>query len=236
MGQEGRGRRRAGGLARAVASVRRERPALEGARLPAQQSQGRRATERSRRTRERVIQAAAACIAEEGFAAAHTNRIAARAGVTWGVIQYHFGDVAGLFAAVLARGMEEVEEGFAALQIESSDRRERVAAVVDAGWRIFRAPLARAATEIVVNARSRSDADGGRQETLRRMTRALTRLARSSLAEALGAPPPRGTDGLLLAALRGFALAVMMQPADYDFAGERSALTEGIVRLAEGSQ
>lgn len=233
MGQERRRRRTTGGLARAVAAVRSQRPALESARLPAQQSQGRRATERSRRTRERVIQAAAACIAEEGFAAAHTNRIAARAGVTWGVIQYHFGDVAGLFAAVLARGMEEVESGFAELHLEEADLRARVAAVVDAGWRIFRTPLARAATEIVVNARSRSDADGGREETLRRMTRVLTRLARGSLAEALGAPPPRGTDGLLLAALRGFALAVMMQPASYDFAAERRALSAGIVRLAQ---
>jgi AcrR family transcriptional regulator len=234
MGQEG-GRRpsRRGGLARALAAVRSERPALEGARLPAQHRQGRRATDRSRRTRERVIQAAAACIAEEGFAAAHANRIAERAGVTWGVLQYHFGDVAGLFAAVLARGMEEVEGGFAALRIESDDRRERVAAVVDAGWRIFRSPLARAATEIVVNARSRRDEGGPREETLRRMTRALARLARSSLAEALGAPPPRGADGLLLAALRGFALAMMMQPADYDFAAERRALAEGIVRYAE---
>jgi AcrR family transcriptional regulator len=231
-GPSGRGHSRRGGLARAVAAVRSERPALEGERLPAQQSQGRRATDRSRRTRERVIQAAAACIAEEGFAAAHTNRIAARAGVTWGVIQYHFGDVAGLFAAVLARGMEEVEGGFATLRIEAPEPRERVAAVVDAGWRIFRAPLARAATEIVVNARSRRDEGGRREETLRRMTRALTRLARESLAEALGAPPPPGVDGLLLAALRGFALAVMMQPADYDFAAERRALTEGIVRFA----
>ncbi len=64
--------------------------------------------ERGGLTREKVILAAAECVAEEGFAAAHTNRIAERAGVTWGVLQHHFGDQAGLLDAVLERGMEEM--------------------------------------------------------------------------------------------------------------------------------
>ena len=52
-------------------------------------------------TRAKVIQAAIDCIYAEGFYAAHTNRIAEQAGVSWGVLQYHFGDKDGLLQAVL---------------------------------------------------------------------------------------------------------------------------------------
>lgn len=56
---------------------------------------------KSEQTRAQVLRAAIDCIYEEGFNAAHTNRIAARAGVSWGVLQYHFGDKTGLLQAVL---------------------------------------------------------------------------------------------------------------------------------------
>jgi AcrR family transcriptional regulator len=52
-------------------------------------------------TRERVILAAIDCIYRDGFHAAHTNRIAEEAGVSWGVLQYHFGDKDGLLQAVI---------------------------------------------------------------------------------------------------------------------------------------
>ena len=90
-----------------------------------------RSQQRGQETREKVIQAAAACVAEEGFAAANTNRIVERAGVTWGVLQHHFGDKSGLLDAVLERGMEELEAGFEAITIEDDDIHKRVARVVD---------------------------------------------------------------------------------------------------------
>ncbi|MBK6510444.1 MAG: TetR/AcrR family transcriptional regulator [Haliea sp.] len=52
-------------------------------------------------TREKVILAAIDCIYRDGFHAAHTNRIAEEAGVSWGVLQYHFGDKDGLLQAVI---------------------------------------------------------------------------------------------------------------------------------------
>gem|GEM_PF-467209 len=231
-------RRGTGGaaLARATDALRRERPALRSQRSPAQRRQGRRPTDRSQRTRERVLQAAAACIAEEGFAAAHTNRIAQRAGVSWGVLQYHFGDKAGLLGAVLERGMEAVAEGLGSLEIRGEGSTERVAAVVEAGWRVFGSPLGRAATEILVNTRSGVANDPRHEERLREMTRTLTRLVRRALREALGpGPGVAGLDGVLLAALRGFALALMMQPRGVDFAAERALLAEMIAAQAAGT-
>ena len=54
-------------------------------------------------SRQRVIDAAIACILDQGFYRASSNAIAERAGVTWGVIQYHFGTREALMLAVLER-------------------------------------------------------------------------------------------------------------------------------------
>jgi hypothetical protein len=42
-----------------------------------------------------VIDETIRCIFEEGFAAASAKHITERAGVTWGVVQYHFGAATG---------------------------------------------------------------------------------------------------------------------------------------------
>ena len=62
---------------------------------------------------------------EEGFAKASANRIAQRAGVTWGVIQYHFGDRAGLFSAVVFAGCEQAR---ACLEQRTSQMRDAAVA------------------------------------------------------------------------------------------------------------
>ena len=41
-------------------------------------------------TRQRLLDAAVACILDKGYYRASSNEIARQAGVTWGVIQYHF--------------------------------------------------------------------------------------------------------------------------------------------------
>ncbi|MEO1657821.1 MAG: TetR/AcrR family transcriptional regulator [Pseudomonadota bacterium] len=54
-------------------------------------------------TRERLIDAAIAELAENGFSAAKGRSIAARAGVTSGPLQYHFPTTIDLYAAVVDR-------------------------------------------------------------------------------------------------------------------------------------
>ena len=65
--------------------------------------------ERADRTRAMVIAETVRCVLDEGFGAASAKHITERAGVTWGVVQYHFGDRDGLLMAV-------VDEGFAQLR------------------------------------------------------------------------------------------------------------------------
>jgi AcrR family transcriptional regulator len=57
--------------------------------------------ERRHETRSKIVEAVVASIAEVGFQRTTATRIAARAGVTWGAVQHHYGGKDGILVAVL---------------------------------------------------------------------------------------------------------------------------------------
>ncbi|WP_426592337.1 TetR/AcrR family transcriptional regulator [Cellulomonas sp. McL0617] len=56
-------------------------------------------------TREQIVEAALALVAERGFAATSVDDIAAAAGVAKGSIFYNFGSKAGLFESIISQGV-----------------------------------------------------------------------------------------------------------------------------------
>ena len=194
------------------------------------------ARQRGDDTRARVIGEAAACVIEEGFAKASANRIAQRAGVTWGVIQYHFGDRAGLFSAVVFAGTEQARACLEQATIPERPVRARVAAVVDAGWQAYGSPLGRASFEILINTRASRKDDPEHAAQLIEMARGVHRIGARLLADG-GHRRRNGhsVEALLWAALRGFAMTLMFTPDDYDFASEREALVNVLAEFLEQS-
>src|SRR3954447_12461962 len=73
-----------------------------------------------------VLDAAVACILERGFYRASSNEIARRAGVSWGVIQYHFGTREALMLAVLEDGARRFTELVAGGRIDGGSVEERI--------------------------------------------------------------------------------------------------------------
>jgi AcrR family transcriptional regulator len=136
------------------------------------ETQSRRNQQCGQETREQVVQAVAACAADERFAAANTNRIIERADVTWGGLHRYFGDKSRRLDAVPERGMKELQARFEAISLEGEDIRQRGVQVVD-GIRIFPHPLSHGSTEIVVNTRGPRADDARHVETLRRMNRRI---------------------------------------------------------------
>jgi AcrR family transcriptional regulator len=194
---------------------------------PGQRKQKRRPTARGAETRAQVIEAAVDCICEEGFGAATMNRIADRAGVTWGVMQYHFGDRGGLFSAVLDAGYRHLTERLKGIEIEGEGLRERVGGLVDAGWEIFRAPMARACFEIVLATRSEMTPRSASRDRLLAVARQLSRSCDKLLAQTLrDKRPPKKAQRVFVSTLRGFAFEVMQYPSDYSYERERDALTD----------
>ncbi|PRC48957.1 TetR family transcriptional regulator, partial [Mycobacterium sp. ITM-2017-0098] len=116
---------------------------------------------RAERTRNAVIDETVRCILEEGFAPPSVRHITDRAGVTWGVVQYHFGDLDGVLMAVVNRGFGELSatlEGLAPVA-STLGPQDRVAFVVNAVWQAFSSPTSRAALEILISTRgARADA------------------------------------------------------------------------------
>jgi AcrR family transcriptional regulator len=105
--------------------------------------------ERGDRTRDLLIDETVACIREEGFSAASARHIIERAGVSWGVIQHHFGDRDGLLTAVIEDAVDRLIASFEVLSdpAAATDTDD----LVRATWEAFANPKAMAGLEILIS-------------------------------------------------------------------------------------
>jgi AcrR family transcriptional regulator len=105
--------------------------------------------DRSRATRQRLLEAAVACLAEHGWAGSTVSVVAERAGVSRGAAQHHFPTREDLFTAAVEYVGEERSTVMRALFLEgATDRRAVVTALVD----LYTGPLFRAALHLWVAA------------------------------------------------------------------------------------
>ena len=105
--------------------------------------------ERGDRTRDLLIDETVACIREEGFSAASARHIIERAGVSWGVIQHHFGDRDGLLTAVIE---DAVDRLIASLEVLSDPAAATdTEDLVRATWEAFANSKAMAGLEILIS-------------------------------------------------------------------------------------
>lgn len=170
---------------------------------------------RAERTRNAVIDEAVRAILEEGFAPPSVRRITDRAGVTWGVVQYHFGDLDGILLAVVDRGFGTLSATLHELAptAEALGTQERVAFVIDAVWQAFSSPTSRAALEILISTR------GARAAVVNtRLTELMTELTDlgRQLGEGLSAPHAARVGNLIWNTLRGIIVAQMTWPEPVD--------------------
>jgi TetR/AcrR family transcriptional regulator, regulator of cefoperazone and chloramphenicol sensitivity len=187
---------------------------------------------RADRTRATVIDETVRCVLEEGFGAASAKHITERAGVTWGVIQYHFGDRDGLLMAV-------VDSGFSALltklrEVEpilgSQVGRARTELLVNTVAEAFLSPTSIAALEILIATRaSRADVD---QRHLLDLFATLTGLGRY-VAEGLEPERADAVGNLVWTTLMGTMVATMAVPDPVDVSRELRALTDAITAYVD---
>ena len=165
-------------------------------------------------TRERILEAAVACLAEEGYAATTTSRIQARAGVSRGSLLHQFparDDL--LIAAVRHLAEQRTAEMVSAEPSESATIDEAVTAI----WSTFHGPLFRAAVQLWVAAAHSPDLAAA----LRPREHELGRHIRAIIAQLFGAQHaahPHFADlvQLLLSSMRGVALTYAFEERDHD--------------------
>jgi AcrR family transcriptional regulator len=110
---------------------------------PVLSAKGTRLNKRGLETRQLLLSVALRCLATGGTDAVSASLIAREAGVTWGTVQHQFGDVDGLWAALL----EDVLGDGAATALpvpHSADLGTRVDAVVSSLWAAMEVPSFRA--------------------------------------------------------------------------------------------
>lgn len=128
--------------------------------------------QRGDRTRELLIDETVRCIREEGFSAASARHIIERAGMSWGVIQHHFGDRDGLLTAVIEDAVDRLVASLEALA--DPERVMDTEGLVRETWEAFANPKAMAGLEILIAAKDLRGSLGGQH--LRRLGAALAAL------------------------------------------------------------
>jgi AcrR family transcriptional regulator len=186
---------------------------------------------RAERTRALVIDETIRCVLDEGFAAASAKHITERAGVTWGVVQYHFGDRDGLLMAVVDKGFAELTEALRELPAPAENVRDRTEVIVNAAWEAFSSPTSMAALEILIATRAMRDS--GSSAHLATLGATMARLGKH-IGEGLHARHASAIGNLIWATLRGLVVATLVVPAPPDTRRERRALVDMITHYVDG--
>ncbi|MFE1251581.1 TetR/AcrR family transcriptional regulator [Streptomyces sp. NPDC058735] len=164
--------------------------------------------DRSRATRQRLLEAAVSCLAEHGWAGSTVAVVAERAGVSRGAAQHHFPTREDLITAAVEYVAEERSTALRALFPEGAagDRHAVVAALVD----LYTGPLFRAALHLWVAASNEEQLRPRVTELESRVGRETHRIAVELLAADESVPGVRETVQGLLDMARGLGLANLL--------------------------
>ncbi|MFI6037665.1 TetR/AcrR family transcriptional regulator [Streptomyces sp. NPDC051315] len=164
--------------------------------------------DRSRATRQRLLEAAVACLAEHGWAGSTVSVVAERAGVSRGAAQHHFPTREDLFTAAVEYVAEERSLALRALfpQGAAGDRQAVVSALVD----LYTGPLFRAALHLWVAASNEEQLRPRVTELEARVGRETHRIAVELLGADESRPGVRETVQGLLDMARGLGLANLL--------------------------
>jgi AcrR family transcriptional regulator len=106
-------------------------------------AKGTRLNKRGLETREHLLRAALRSLADGGPDAVSASSVAREAGATWGTVQHQFGDVDGLWAAVLEYVLAD-RGALTPRMPDSPDLAARVDAILDLLWSAMDRPAPRA--------------------------------------------------------------------------------------------
>lgn len=161
----------------------------------------------SEKTRQAIIAAAVNCLAVEGYHRATSNRIAREAGLTWGVIQYHFGGREGIYQAVLNSIIDAYVIELDQLVGSSKGRSvtERLGLLVESVWPLLNEPAYIATMELLINLARDPDSGLDTEIYVNRWADRMGALWRELFPEYMeNSSGSAGARQIFFAALRGF--------------------------------
>lgn len=179
--------------------------------------------------RQRLLDAALACILDKGYYRASSNEIARQAGVTWGVIQYHFRTRERLMLAVFEDACQKLIDHSKNTRITGDTVAEQLRSYFDALLTFYGRPEYLAYLEIVRNLMRDPEASAETMRALRRLVEELP------LHHSHAPLVPARYHSLVFESLRGLILShlVRMDELVDTEADERAAFEERAGMLIE---
>ena len=126
-------------LASFAAMSTAERAGTEGQTSSTARARSHKRNGKGAATRDRVIQSAEECIAELGFNRTSSLEVARRSGVTFGVIQYHFGTYEAVLIAVVERAAAGLSSMLENAVVSGPSTRQKVQSIADIVWSYYEA-------------------------------------------------------------------------------------------------
>jgi AcrR family transcriptional regulator len=186
-------------------------------------------------SRQRVIDAAIRCILEQGFYRASSNAIADYAGVSWGVIQYHFGSREALMLAVFQEGTGRLTRGLRSAEITGSSLDERLEQLLESLAQYYESPDYLAFTQVLLNLAQDPRTSDTTRTILEDIGEAAAPEFERLLHQVLTGTGVRSEDlgPLLFHSLRGLALShVMLNTVPIELRGHQGEFAEQRKMLA----
>ncbi|MEC4016824.1 TetR/AcrR family transcriptional regulator [Streptomyces sp. H27-D2] len=168
--------------------------------------------DRSRATRQGLLEAAVACLAERGWSGSTVTVVAERAGVSRGAAQHHFPTREDLFTAAVEHVAEERSAALLGLarDLPPAGSAARTRAVVEALVGLYTGPLFRAALHLWVAASNEDQLRPRVTDLEARVGRETHRIAVELLGADERAPGVRETVQGVLDMARGLGLANLL--------------------------
>lgn len=190
---------------------------------------------RAERSRQTILDETVRYILDQGFAPPSVRQIAERAGLTWGVVQYHFGDLNGVLMAVVDKGFSELLETLDMLpsQAAAVPIDERPGFAVGVVWRAFSTPTSMAALEILIATRgARTTAANAH---LAAMTKHLTKIG-EFLGGGMSHSQAARLGNLIWSTIRGLVAVQLLWPEPIDSSRDRQMLVDVITAYLADQQ
>ena len=162
--------------------------------------------ERSRSTREALLEATIGALAELGYARATTTEVCQRAGVSQGALFRHFATKAELVSAAAERLFAALIADYRAAFLAAAGEGDRIAAATRLLASIFRQPRLQAAFELYLAARTDRELAASLRPVADRHGANLREHARQLFPEAEASPDFEADIDLVMSALQGAAI------------------------------
>ncbi len=183
-------------------------------------------------TRERLITAAQEAIHELGFNRASSREIARRSGLTFGVIQHHFGSYEAVLLAAVAREGDRLQELLTTAEIAGNTTEEKLACVADLVWGFVSRPENLVYMEIHSNLMRDPETSAEALELLHGGTERIEELWLALMRQAFDQQEPDpGLRRLLFATMRGLAISGWMNRGELTFERERAIFVEAMAQF-----